>query len=145
MFLERPGEVVTRDAVRERLWPADTFVDFDHSLNTAINKLRQALGDSAENPRFIETLAVAWLRTAADGGFPCYPWFATDPLLAPIREYADYTRLMTTLRERFEAARARYSSTSQSGPWRARAAPGSIPLILDCSRASVLCSRRMES
>ena len=48
MFLERPGEVVTRDAVRERLWPADTFVDFDHSLNTAI-KLRQALGDSAEN------------------------------------------------------------------------------------------------
>jgi len=57
MFLERPGEVVSRDAVRERLWPADTFVDFDHSLNTAIKKLRQALGDSAENPRFIETLA----------------------------------------------------------------------------------------
>ena len=57
MFLERPGEVVSREAVRERLWPADTFVDFDHSLNTAIKKLRQALGDSAENPRFVETLA----------------------------------------------------------------------------------------
>ena len=57
MLLERPGEVVTRDALRERLWAADTFVDFDHGLNTATRKLRQALGDSAENPRFIETLA----------------------------------------------------------------------------------------
>lgn len=57
MLLERPGEVVTREALRERLWPAGTFVDFDHGLNTATKKLRQALGDSAENPRFIETLA----------------------------------------------------------------------------------------
>lgn len=57
MLLERPGEVVTREALRERLWAADTFVDFDHGLNTATKKLRQALGDSAENPRFIETLA----------------------------------------------------------------------------------------
>ena len=51
--------------MRERLWPADTFVDFDHSLNTAIKKLRQALGDSAENPRFIETLARRGYRLAA--------------------------------------------------------------------------------
>ena len=57
MLLERPGEVVTREALRERLWAADTFVDFDHGLNTATKKLRQALGDSAENPRFVETLA----------------------------------------------------------------------------------------
>lgn len=56
-LLERPGEVVTREELRQRLWPADTFVDFDHSLNTAINKLRDALGDTASNPRFIETLA----------------------------------------------------------------------------------------
>jgi DNA-binding winged helix-turn-helix (wHTH) protein len=56
-LLERPGEVFTREELRERLWPADTFVDFDHSLNTAINKLRDALGDTASNPRFIETLA----------------------------------------------------------------------------------------
>ena len=68
MFLERPGEVVTREAVRERLWPADTFVDFDHSLNTAIKKLRQALGDSAENPRFIETLARRGYRFIAPVG-----------------------------------------------------------------------------
>ncbi len=55
-LLERPTEVVTREELRLRLWPSDTFVDFDHSLNTAINKLRDALGDGASNPRFIETL-----------------------------------------------------------------------------------------
>ncbi|MGH9330649.1 MAG: winged helix-turn-helix domain-containing protein, partial [Vicinamibacterales bacterium] len=56
ILLERRGEVVTREQLRERLWPADTFVDFDHGLNAAVNKLREALGDTAENPRFIETL-----------------------------------------------------------------------------------------
>jgi cholera toxin transcriptional activator len=56
-LLERPGEVVTREELRQRLWPADTFVDFDHSLNTAVNKLREALEDSAGNPRFVQTLA----------------------------------------------------------------------------------------
>jgi DNA-binding winged helix-turn-helix (wHTH) protein len=55
-LLARPGEVVTREDLRKRLWPADTFVDYDHSLNTAVNKLREALGDSAGNPRFIQTL-----------------------------------------------------------------------------------------
>src|SRR5512133_2906944 len=55
-LLEQPGEVLTREELRQRLWPADTFVDFDHSLNTAINKLREALGDEASNPRFVETL-----------------------------------------------------------------------------------------
>ncbi|MBV9609857.1 MAG: winged helix-turn-helix domain-containing protein [Acidobacteria bacterium] len=57
MLLERPAELVTREEIRQRLWPVDTFVDFDHGLNTAVNKLRDALGDSASNPRFIETLA----------------------------------------------------------------------------------------
>jgi cholera toxin transcriptional activator len=56
MLLERRGNLVTRDQLRERLWPSDTFVDFDHGLNTAVNKLREVLGDSAANPRFIETL-----------------------------------------------------------------------------------------
>jgi cholera toxin transcriptional activator len=57
LLLERAGEVVTREDLRLKLWPADTFVDFDHSLNTAVNKLREALGDSASSPRYIETLA----------------------------------------------------------------------------------------
>jgi Tol biopolymer transport system component/DNA-binding winged helix-turn-helix (wHTH) protein len=56
-LLERPGEVVIRDELRARLWPHDTFVDFEHSINTAVRRLRDALGDSAENPRFIETVA----------------------------------------------------------------------------------------
>lgn len=56
MLLERQGELVSREQLRERLWPTDTFVDFDHGVNTAINRLREALGDSADNPRFIETL-----------------------------------------------------------------------------------------
>jgi DNA-binding winged helix-turn-helix (wHTH) protein len=55
-LLERPGALVTREELRQALWPADTFVDFDVGLNTAIRKLRDALGDSAEEPRFIETL-----------------------------------------------------------------------------------------
>jgi DNA-binding winged helix-turn-helix (wHTH) protein/Tol biopolymer transport system component len=56
VLLERPGELVTREEIRARLWPADTFVDFDHSVNAAIKRLREALGDVAESPRFIETL-----------------------------------------------------------------------------------------
>src|ERR1700733_10523765 len=55
-LLERPGDVVTRQELKERLWPADTYVGFDEGLNTAIRKLRTAFGDSAGNPRFIETL-----------------------------------------------------------------------------------------
>lgn len=56
LLLKRAGEVVTREELREKLWPGNTFVDFDHSLNAAVNKLREALGDSAEAPRFVETL-----------------------------------------------------------------------------------------
>ena len=57
MLLERPAELVTREEMQERLWGGDTFVDFDHGLNSAVNKLRDALGDSAAQPRLIETLA----------------------------------------------------------------------------------------
>src|SRR3984893_15054315 len=56
MLQERPGDLVTREEIQQRLWPGDTFVDFDHGLNNAVNRLREALGDSAETPRFIETL-----------------------------------------------------------------------------------------
>lgn len=56
-LLENTGRVVTREDLRQKIWPADTFVDFDHSLNTAVNKIREVLGDSASSPRFVETLA----------------------------------------------------------------------------------------
>lgn len=65
MLLERPGEVVTRDDLQLRLWPAGTYVDFEHSLNAAVKRLRQALGDSANSPRFIETLARSGYRFIA--------------------------------------------------------------------------------
>src|SRR3954469_6540044 len=65
VMLGSPGEIVTREELQQRLWPADTFVDFDHSLNTAINKLREALRDSAANPRFIETKAKRGYRFIA--------------------------------------------------------------------------------
>src|SRR5580698_5770279 len=55
ILLERPGDLVTREEIQKRLWP-DTFVDVDHNLNTAINKIREVLGDSADKPRFVETL-----------------------------------------------------------------------------------------
>jgi DNA-binding winged helix-turn-helix (wHTH) protein len=56
LLLENRGEVTTREELRQKLWPADTFVDFDNGLNTAINKIREALCDSAESPRYVETL-----------------------------------------------------------------------------------------
>ena len=74
LLLERTGDVVTREEIRQKLWPADTFVDFDHSLNTAVNKLREVLGDSASSPRYVETLArrgyrfVAPVQTEANHG-----------------------------------------------------------------------------
>jgi DNA-binding winged helix-turn-helix (wHTH) protein len=55
-LVEHPGEVVTREELRQRLWPSDAFVDFEHGLNTAVMRLREALGDSAERPRYVETL-----------------------------------------------------------------------------------------
>ena len=66
MLLDHHGEVVTREELQKRLWPADTFVDFDHGLNKAINKIREALGDSAASPRFVETVSRRGYRFLAD-------------------------------------------------------------------------------
>jgi eukaryotic-like serine/threonine-protein kinase len=73
-LLERPGQLVTRDELTKRLWPSDTYVDFEHSLNKAVNRLREALEDSAEHPSFIETLPrrgyrfIAPVESAPSGG-----------------------------------------------------------------------------
>src|SRR5271156_5214153 len=66
MLLEHPGEVVTREELRSRVWPNESFGDFDQALNIAIGKLRSALGDSADSPRFIETLSKRGYRFIAD-------------------------------------------------------------------------------
>jgi cholera toxin transcriptional activator len=89
VLLERAGEVVTREELQQKLWPSDTFVDFDHSLNTAINKVREALGDSASSPRFVETLArrgyrfIAPVQTDAPAPKPEIPATTAPP--APVR------------------------------------------------------------
>ncbi len=76
LLLDRPGELLTREELREKLWPSDTFVDFDTGLNKAINRLREVLGDSADNPRFIETLprrGYRFIASVEGGGAPTSP------------------------------------------------------------------------
>ncbi len=68
VLLERPGEIVTREELRNRLWPGDTFVDFDHGLNNAVMRLREVLGDASENPRFVETIPRRGYRFIAPVG-----------------------------------------------------------------------------
>jgi len=90
MLLEQPGELVTRQEIHQKLWPADTFVDFDHGLNNAINRLREALGDSAGTPRFIETLprkGYRFIGQVTGDGQPAeaeYPAAATTPVVEPV-------------------------------------------------------------
>jgi DNA-binding winged helix-turn-helix (wHTH) protein len=65
MLLERPGELLTREEISRELWPDGTFVDYDHGLNSAVNRIREALGDTASNPRFVETLSRRGYRFVA--------------------------------------------------------------------------------
>ena len=66
MFLERPGDLLTREEISRRLWPDGTFVDYEHGVNSAVNRIREALGDTATHPRFVETLARRGYRFVAD-------------------------------------------------------------------------------
>lgn len=87
LLLQRPGTLVTREDLRSELWPADTFVDFEHGLNTAVRKLRQALDDSADTPRFVETLPRRGYRFVGEVvGAPSVepaPALAPPPVSAP--------------------------------------------------------------
>jgi TolB-like protein/DNA-binding winged helix-turn-helix (wHTH) protein/Tfp pilus assembly protein PilF len=90
MLLEHAGEVVTREELQKNLWPVDTFVDFDHGLNKAINKIREALGDSAESPRFVETVSRRGYRFLAEvkdvaGGSVAAPTHGTEAICSPQR------------------------------------------------------------
>ena len=77
VLLENPGEIVTRDELRSRLWPGDTFVDFDHGLNNAVMRLREVLGDSSESPRFVETIPRRGYRFIAPVAGPFLPAAST--------------------------------------------------------------------
>jgi hypothetical protein len=72
ILLERPGEIITRDEIQKRLWHADTFVDFEHGLNTAMKKLRAVLDDTADNPHYIETIPrrLSLRHSGSRRGFP---------------------------------------------------------------------------
>ena len=82
MLLDKPGDVVTREEVRKKLWPEDTFVDFDHGLNNAMNRLREALNDSADAPKFIETLPRRGYRFVAEVRSDAPAPIETSPLVA---------------------------------------------------------------
>jgi len=95
-LLENPGELVTRDELRRKLWPGDTFVNFEHGLNAAVKRLRQALNDSADNPRFVETLPrrgyrfIAPMQTVAlPGDEPVVPAAAAVSEIPPAAEPPD--------------------------------------------------------
>jgi TolB-like protein/tetratricopeptide (TPR) repeat protein len=100
MLLEHPGELLTREELRRKLWPDDTFVDFDHGLNTAVNRLRTALGDSADKPRFIETLPrkgyrfVGQVSASGRPGLPAAKAKSDKIRLAvlPLNDYSDGSR-----------------------------------------------------
>ena len=93
LLLAHPGEVVSRDELQKQLWPGDTFVDFDRGLNKAVNHLRDALGDSAESPRFIETLPkrgyrfIAPVDAGSPNGHPPEPTLETQHALAEQPEH----------------------------------------------------------
>ena len=84
MLLERPGHIVTREEIQQRLWPDNTFVDFDHSLNTSIHRLREAVGDDPESPRFVETVHRRGYRFIA----PVEMESAVDKAVAPLAKVA---------------------------------------------------------
>jgi DNA-binding winged helix-turn-helix (wHTH) protein len=95
-LLQNAGQVVTRDELREKIWPADTFVDFDHSVNTAVNKIRDSLGDSASSPRFVETLARRGYRFIA----PVDNIGATAGAAAPYADVALHPELQVPIPRR---------------------------------------------
>jgi cholera toxin transcriptional activator len=95
-LLERPSETVTREELHRRLWPADTFLDFDHSLNNAVNRLRDVLGDSSTRPRFIETVPRRGYRFLAPVEFISDARRATGiPSSSPTSRTRPVTRSLT--------------------------------------------------
>ncbi len=89
LLLERPGQIVTREEIRQKLWAGDTFVEFDDGLNTAVRKLRAALGDSADNPRFLETVPRRGYRFVAPVSMPDGAVVARVSESEAIRRYED--------------------------------------------------------
>lgn len=122
LLLESPGDLVTRTDIQRRLWPDGTFVDFDHGLNTAINKIREALGDSASSPRFVETLArrgyrfIATVEVVGGNGGPVAELTAAEEIRAQASAKEAAAALTLTA--------AASASAASSGPAAAAIPPG---------------------
>lgn len=144
LLLERPGELVSRSEIHQRLWPDGTFVDFDHGLNTAINKIREALGDSASNPRFVETLArrgyrfvapvevvngdsaaAAQLLTREAVESPELDGAAMPAIIVPERAVIDPSKLIAS--QRLESKTPGSSGLGSGQPRRLLASPAELP------------------
>src|SRR5215472_12441996 len=146
-LLEHPGELVTREELRSRLWPADTFVDFDHGLNAAIRRLREALGDSAEIPRFVETVArfansvrpCVWRGISIGRPLPTVkPWLSSvcvrgvisilhsPPMVKhwPLPEFRTESSQSTQCRFREERSSVLSRAVHTNGVWRGRRTVG---------------------
>src|SRR5271169_2149601 len=113
LLLERPGQLVTREEIRQKLWARDTFVEFDDALNTAVRKLRTALNDSADNPRFLETVPRRGYRflapvsvPAAESADPESPASAVANLGIEIPGQAEATERISSNRTRYWVAAA---------------------------------------
>lgn len=127
VLLGSPGEVVTREELKEHLWPADTFVDFDNGLNTAVNKLRMALGDSAENPRYVETVGRRGYRLIAP---VVVETAAPGPAAAPGQTPAPPARRSRLPPRPLLAALAGGFALAALAPlpWRSRPGPAGVPI-----------------
>jgi TolB-like protein/DNA-binding winged helix-turn-helix (wHTH) protein len=128
MLLERPGELITREELQARVWPADTFVGFDEGINTAIRKLRVAFGDSADNPRFIETIPRRGYRFVA-------------PVQDAIAEPAQLSENIVITDAPADLARSRPSSIKRS----VVALSAAALLVILASLASIAYLRRFRS
>src|ERR1700730_12399001 len=140
MLLEHPGEVVTREELQKSLWAVDTFVDFDHGLNKTINKIREALGDSAESPRFVETVARRGYRFLAevkdvDGGSVAVPTHGTEPPSSP-----QHTDVAKTASDSVTE-----QQNAPSLPWRGLGAVLAVGLVILAAWALYLRNRPSSS
>ena len=139
-LLEHAGVVVTREELQKGLWPADTFVDFDHGLNKTINKIREALGDSAESPRFVETVARRGYRFLAevkdvDGGSVAVPTHGTEPPSSP-----QHTDVAKTASDSVTE-----QQNAPSLPWRGLGAVLAVGLVILAAWALYLRNRPSSS
>ncbi len=130
-LLERPHELVTREEMRRRLWDEDTFVDFDHGLNTAINKLREALGDLASQPRYIETVPGKGYRFLAPVTLPTTDSKVPQAAISAGREVTSATIAVTALpfepSSQASSAEAAKKGGVRTSPGKILAAPHELP------------------